>query len=321
MIDSLIESINRLESIRSHLVSINDAKAAEIEDIIIFLQERLTETINLDYIERSVALISDTHVMSDIALVPRVPIYDRAGNDVTAGISQGLQKIQSYWYDQWIPTCEKFKVDTVMHFGDACQGCNPKESGIDTLTADIDLQKDSFVELMKPLVRDRNYHQFTGTQYHEALNVRIHKDLTEKLSPFCKKAHFHGKFANVKFTSTSKIANCAHAATSAQIYPATVIDREITFVKVAAAEGRVPKPNYLIRGHLHRYLHLDYPDIHGIQLPGWMAWYPLGDKVRLYGRTQPDIGGVILLIDKEDRTILMHFIYPTPNILGFLKEA
>lgn len=278
-------------------------------------------TINLDNIVRSVALLSDTHDMSDYALVSKEPLYNQKGNQINPleALNEGQKTIQSYWYNEFIPTAENFNVDTIIHFGDAIQGCNPREGGIDCLTPNLDYQKEDFVNLMEPLVRDRVYHQFSGTKYHEALDTRIHRDITNQLRPHCKEAHFHGKFANIKLKGTNKILNCAHAATSALIYPATVIDRELVFAKVSAAEGRTPKPDYLIRGHLHRYLHLDYPDIHGVQLPGWMAWYPLGDKVRLYGRTQPDIGWVLLLVDKLSRSLLLHFIYPTPNVIDFLR--
>ena len=278
-------------------------------------------TINIDNIVRSVMLISDTHVWSDYALVSRTPVYNKKRNYLNhpEALNSGQKVIQSYWYDNFIPTCEKFNVDTIIHFGDAIQGANPKEGGVSSLSPNMDYQKEDFVNLMKPLVKDRIYHQLSGTKYHEALTTRLHKDLVEKLEPYCKRAVFHGKFANIRLEGTEKILNCAHAATSALIYPATVIDRELTFAKMAVAEGRVPRPDYLIRGHLHRYIHIDYPDVHGIQLPGWQAWYPLGDKVRLYGRTQPDIGGVLLLVDKQNRTILLHFIYPTPNIIDFVR--
>jgi len=284
-------------------------------------------TINLDNIERSIALISDTHTLSDYALVPRESLYaSKFGDDgrllnPPEALSKGQLQIQGHWYDKFLPTCDEFHVDTVIHFGDATQGSNPKEGGIDCLTPDIDYQIDAAEELMKPLVAGRIYHQFSGTKYHEALQVRIHRELTRRLKSVCKTAYFQGKFANIAFKGTNKVMNCAHAATSALIYPATVIDRELTFLKMAVAEGRVPQADYLVRGHLHRYIHIDYPDIHGIQLPGWMAWYPLGDKVRLYGRTQPDIGGLILLIDKQNRTILLHFLYRTPNIIDFLRPG
>jgi len=286
------------------------------------VNSEVTSTINLDNIVRSVALISDTHVWSDYGLVSRTPVYDKKNAMINPPerLNPGQKDIQSCWYDKFIPTAKAFNVDMIIHFGDALQGCNPKEGGIDLLHPNIDFQKEDFVNLMKPLVKGRKYIQMSGTTYHEVLNTRIHKDLVDKLKPYCREAIFGGKFANIHLEETEKLLNCAHAATSALIYPANVIDRELVFIKVAVAEGRIPMPNYLIRGHLHKYIHLDYVDIHGVQLPGWMAWYPLGDKVRLYGRTQPDIGWVLLLVDKLNRSILLHFVYPTPNIIDFVRS-
>lgn len=280
-------------------------------------------TVNLDNIQRSIAIISDTHVFSDFGLVPREPVYDENGavKNHKSVLNKGQRIIQGYWYDKWIPTCDRFNVDTVIHLSDACQGVNPKEGGRSTLSPDLDIQKDATVTAMAPLVKGRNLEMFSGTLYHEALNTRIHKDIAHMLKEHAERVQFHGKFANLHFEGTEKIANCAHAATSAMLYPAGVIDRELTFIKVGVAEEKIPRPDYFMRGHLHKYIHLDYENIHGIQCPGWQAWYPLGDKVRLYGRTQPDIGGLILLIDKQNRTVLLHFLYKVPKIADFVKKA
>jgi len=280
-------------------------------------------TIRLDNIQRSIAVISDTHIFSDFGLVPREPVEDEHGaiRNPREALNDGQRIIQSYWYDQWLPTCDEFNVDTVIHLGDACQGINPKEGGRSTLSPDLDIQKEAAALCLEPLVKDRNLEMFNGTTYHEALNTRIHQDIANRLRGYAQRVQFHGKFANLSFDGTNKVANCAHAATSAMIYPAGVIDRELLFIKVAVAEGKIPRPDYFFRGHLHKYIHLDYEDIHGIQCPGWQAWYPLGDKVRLYGRTQPDIGGLILLIDKENRTILLHFLYEAPKIADCVKRA
>ena len=277
-------------------------------------------TINLENIERCVALVSDTHVGSNIAVWPDESIYTKEGNNLSAGINAGQKVLLRGWHE-FLGVCDEFKVDTVIHFGDATQGCNPFEGGIETITPDVDYQLDACEELMKPLVKDRIYHQFSGTKYHEVLNFRIHRELVRRLKSEAKEAVFQGKVANIGLRGTKKVLNCAHAATSAMIYPAGVIDRELLFAKVAMLEGKIPKFDYLIRGHLHKFLHIDYPDIHGVQLPAWQAWYPLGDKVRLYGRTQPDIGGALLLIDKKNRSILLHFVYPCPHLIDFIKDG
>ena len=278
------------------------------------------DSINLDNIVRSVALISDTHIGSDYAPWPEEPIYTDTGKNLSGMASPAQLQLLKGWYS-FVDTCDEFKVDTVIHLGDACQGCNPKEGGVDTVTPDMNYQVDAASAFLEPLVRDKLYYQFSGTRYHEALNYKIHDDLVAKLAPICKQATFYGKFANLHLRDTNKTLNLAHACTSALMYPSSSLDREITFTKVAIAEGKIPKPDYIIRGHLHKYIHLDYFDMHGLQLPAWQAWYPLGDKVRLYGRTQPDIGGVILLVDKDSRSFILHFTYKSPKVVDFVQDA
>ena len=78
-------------------------------------------TINIGNIERSVMLISDTHVWSDYALVSRIPVFNKKRNHLNhpEALNPGQRLIQSYWYDNFLPTCDKFKVDTIIHFGNA----------------------------------------------------------------------------------------------------------------------------------------------------------------------------------------------------------
>ena len=83
--------------------------------------------VNPENAVRSVALISDTHVWSDYALVSNTPVYDKKRHvNPPEALSRGQLTIQSYWYNRFIPTAEEFNVDTIIHFGDGVQGCNPK---------------------------------------------------------------------------------------------------------------------------------------------------------------------------------------------------
>jgi len=278
------------------------------------------KTINLDRIKRSVAVIADTHVGSDYAPWPEMPIYTDTGKNLSAGVSDGQSDLLKAWYT-FGATCDEFRVDTIIHLGDACQGCNPRENGVDTVTPDINYQVEGATVLMEDLVRGRTYHQFSGTAYHEAQNYKIHSDLVSKLHPITEDAAFHGKFANIRLRGTSKVLNLAHACSYSTMYPAAALDREILGIKVAVSEGKIPRPDYLMRGHSHKYVHLDYPNIHAVLVPGWQAWYPMGDKVVMYGKTQPDIGGVIVLVDDDDHSFVIHFTYKCPNIIDFVRDG
>jgi len=270
--------------------------------------------------KRVIAFVSDTHVLSDFALCPDGLVNYETGKNISAMRSGGQLQLLDAWR-QFLRVCDMWHVDTVVHLGDAVAGVNPKECGRNVMDTDLEVQKDGFVLLMKPLVKDRVYHQVSGTRYHEARDSRIHKDLVDRLRPVCKEAYFHHSIANIHIRGTSKTMNIAHACTSASIYRGQALERESFFIMQAEAEGLLPHIDYVVRGHLHRFLHVDNGYHHLIFVPGWMAWFPYRDKVGLYGRMQPHIGGVILFIDEKNRTTVHHYLYETPKIVDFVKEG
>lgn len=271
--------------------------------------------------KRVIALISDTHVLSDFALCPDGVINEETGKNISAMRSAGQLQLFKYWND-FVNVCNFWGVDMVIHVGDAIQGCNPKNAGRNTLDPDIDVQTDACVSLLEPLVKNRSFHCVSGSLYHESVDSKIHYRLCKDLKGIASRSEYHGAVYNSRIKGTNKVINVAHCSTGAAIYRSTILDREALFLKVAEAEGRFEwKTTIMIRGHLHCFLHLDNGNTHMIQVPGWQAWYPLRDKVRLYGKMQPDIGGVILFIDDDSRLTLHHYLYPCPHISDSLKTC
>lgn len=276
------------------------------------------QTINLDNISRSIAFFSDIHVGSVYAPWPDSPVYSPQKGNLSKSMNPGQRQLLKNWKEA-MGVCNEFAVDTVCFLGDTIQGCNPKEGGRDCVTPDMEIQKDATEILLEDLVRDRIIHVLSGTLYHESIDSRIHKDLNTRFQKYAKASTYHGPIANLKLKGTGKTINLAHKSTNAMIYTSTIMDRERIFLKMAEADGRLPRINYQFRGHLHIYYHLDTPSMHLIQNPGWMSWFPYKDSAGLYGKTQPDIGFVLLLIDKQDRSYIMHFLYECPHIIDFVK--
>ena len=189
--------------------------------------------------KRVIAFVSDTHVLSDFALCPDGLVNYETGKNISAMRSGGQLQLLDAWR-QFLRVCDMWHVDTVVHLGDAVAGVNPSESGRNVMDTDLEVQKDGFVLLMEPLVKDRIYHQVSGTRYHEARDSRIHKDLVDRLRPVCKEAYFHHSIANIHIQGTSKTMNIAHACTSASIYRGQALERESFFIMQAEAEVCFP---------------------------------------------------------------------------------
>ena len=157
-------------------------------------------------------------------------------------------------------------------------------------------------------------HIVSGSGYHQSLDTKVHKDMARRFHDYNCKANYYGPVRNIKLTGTSKIINIGHAPSSASANLGSVMEREYINMKVGQATGTIPKVDCVIRGHLHKYRHIDFSDMHIIQVPGWQAWYPLKGAASGYGKWQPNIGGVIYMIDEWDRTIILHFLYDAPHI-------
>jgi len=98
------------------------------------------------------------------------------------------------------------------------------------------------------------------------------------------------------------------------------MDREALFEAAAYGLGDLDfLPDVVVRAHWHRFIHIHLPNQHILQLPCWCAWFPYKGTLRLYGRLQPHIGGVILFIDDHDRITIHHYLFKPPRIADYLK--
>jgi len=269
--------------------------------------------------KRVVAFVADTHVGSRYAIFPP-DVISKEGNDLSAMRNAGQVKLYEYW-QEWEKICDAWGVDTVILLGDIIQGNNPAGRGIGTITTDLDEQKDAAVTLLSKICKNRIVHCLSGTPYHESIDTRIHYDLAKELGEtVAKEWHFHGLLANIKLRGTNRILNLAHGVSGASIYRTTLMDREALFEAAAYGLGDLDfLPDVVVRAHWHRFIHIHLPNQHILQLPCWCAWFPYKGTLRLYGRLQPHIGGVILFIDDYDRITIHHYLFKPPRIADYLK--
>lgn len=263
---------------------------------------------------RSFLLLSDVHAGSPYAVCDENPLRIPVGkefNEVYPNKGQ-LELYKSWQYMEAM--ANKFQVDTVINLSDTIDGANYKECGRRLMTPELDAQKDLAVRLLNPIVRNRKYVSCSGSPYHESQDTQIHRDISFRLEASAKECLFVGVTGNLTLPEINKRINIAHKASSAMLYTATMADRELIYWNVANARNQLPDIDYMIRGHLHKFYHLDNGREHFIQLPCWKTWYPIRNSTRMIGRYQTDIGFCILLFDEAGHSTLKNFIYPSPNI-------
>ena len=251
-----------------------------------------------DY-KRVIAVISDTHVGSRYALFPK-KFKTEEGN--TIHLNRGQEQILEYWHEFW-RIADELKVDTVIHLADALHGLNRKEFGGGLLVSSLDEQKEAFIELMTPVIKGRKFAMLSGSQYHESLDTRVHLDLCHRLG-----GYYAGLMRNIKIEGTNRVFNIAHGTGGDTIYLSTALDREGLFIRLAESYKKLPHIDLVLRGHIHKFLHIHLETLHLVQVPCFMAYEPMKFTIKNYGRKQPDLGGVIILIDKQDRMTIHHFL-------------
>lgn len=264
------------------------------------------------HFKRAIAFISDCHIGSLYAVFPE-GIKTPQGNELKINVGQKV--ILDYWNYFW-KKCDEFSVDTIIDLADNIEGNNKKEFGANLITSDLEIQKTAYVELLKPHIKRRQYITITGSGYHQSLDTKIQKDIAKRLG-----GKFYGAVANIHPVGTNRTINIAHGEGGAFVYRATAMDREGLFQLAATAQGKIPKVDVVVRGHLHSFCHLHMPKQHLIQLPCWKAYDPNKITLKSYGKMQPDIGGCILFIDEENRIDIHHYLLnPIPHIDDFVRD-
>jgi len=148
-------------------------------------------------------------------------------------------------------------------------------------------------------------------KYHQSKDTRIHKDIAKMIG-----GRFCGLIRTIKLTSTDRLLNIAHGSSAAWVYRTMIMDRDAMHMLEAVALGKIPFVNMIMRGHWHKFVHIHMESIHMLQLPGWQAFVPWKGSIRSYGKFQPDIGACILLIDEEDRMIVLPFTHKNIPHIG-----
>jgi hypothetical protein len=266
---------------------------------------------------RVFALVGDMHVGSRFALFPE-EFRSFEGNVLSAALNAGQKKLLEYWH-QFVDICDEYQVDTVCLLGDIMNGRNPRGLGYGQVTPDMDEQVDAAFELLVPLCRSRTVCSIAGTDYHQSLEVRLHKTLAEKLKDIALKSKFHGFVGNFKVKNTNRIMNVQHGASGAVYYLTTVMERNIWHARVKEVEQKLPHIDIFIKGHWHIWAHIDVMGTHAVQVPCWAMWHPWKSSLTYYTKMQPDIGAALLFVDRKSRIKVWHFKYQLPVVQGKLE--
>lgn len=267
----------------------------------------------VQYYPFRIGLMSDLHVGAQHGLFP-VGFGEKLN---------GGQKALWRYLKKFIGEMNKCKVNVLVFLGDILGGQNWKERGTYMMRTELEWQSDACAFLINyicekvPTIKQVLF--FKGTPYHGSRDVSVENMVAGKLSQKYQfgtegkpKAIYLGEYAYItlKYGKYKKLLWLAHPATSASVYPETVLGRDIGQFLQAFAMKKIPKVDMIIRAHRHEYMELHKSTIRYMVLPCWQFYVPYDKAVKWYSKWQPDIGGAILLADDQIRLRPWHFTYP-----------
>ncbi len=270
---------------------------------------------------RTIALVSDVHSGTSYGLAPP-GFYNDEGNLLK--LNRGQESLLDFWYE-YIDITHREGVDTVLYLGDLCHGQNPKGRGIQMMTTDMDIQQMMVLELLKPMARGRKNYFVHGSGYHAhpSPGVSVERNVCNELGKLeGTVSEWWGPFAFREFEPSKRVWLIQHGVSQAYIYREMIMGRENLHANAAAALGKTPFIDVVVKGHWHSYVCIEENGQFMVQCPCWCMFIPWRGTLMMIPRFQPDIGGVIIKIMEDERIVVKPYVFkPTPKVVGDLEVA
>ena len=271
-----------------------------------------------------VFVVSDVHAGSIFGLWP--PDFKLADGSVYR-----LNKGQDYLWKCWLHLRDRLTVaiDTksinpaaVVFLGDGIDGRQEAQRATEAVTVRLSDQKEAFVAAMQCLLepfKGLPVYGIAGTEYHDQRSADTLEDALKDLNAESYEGIGSGRYCHeiLDLDVFGKVINFSHHIPALTgLYRATAIDREAIWSALAGEEGKSPKADVLVRGHVHYFVHVEHESKHGVIVPAWQLQTRFMRKRSVY-RMLPNLGAVIIRVFKEeawhdDKIQIYKFIYPLP---------
>lgn len=259
----------------------------EVRALGLYTKDGISQLVREFKPHQSIAVVADLHAGAKNALA--LPTYTTVDGLVIQAPEQSV-RIYRAWLEFW-RTAKLFKVDTVCLLGDAISGTIKIPKNIDFLP-EIDEQKEMAIKLLKPMVTDRKLYVIDGSGFHDSLDARIHHEIAERLN-----GNYFSEGYFILETNSASIL-FSHNIRSSSFYPTGILEREAIFTAYGIHTGKIKNLQLVVGAHWHTWSEI-HRGITYTTIPGWQAYYSYRGKMVAYGIRQPDIGGLVLLINGQ----------------------
>jgi hypothetical protein len=178
--------------------------------------------------------------------------------------------------------------------GDLIDGRQGKSEGTGLFTTSLDEQVDGAIELLRPLAqRAKRIFRLDCTPYHGG----FHRALSKLDVEFGIESGDSAQVLDINIDG--RILNMSHhPGSQSMLYKGTVLEKQFVWSRVAASEGLVNMPTWLIAAHLHFYEQLDDGCMIALQTPPMQLPTPYAIKMQPW-RYRSKIGAILMTEDKN----------------------
>lgn len=271
---------------------------------------------------KKVVVVSDIHCGSVFGLLPEGFVNSE---DKVVEQNVGQQHLWQCWLDFCNVQVKPFNPDVVIFNGDAVDGAQRKNHGVELSLPLILDQEEAAVETLRVLrnaAPNAEWFFVQGTEYHEDGAARSLENIASRLEARKYVGLGTGRYSKevLDLELEGVVINAAHHISgSGGIYRATAADREGIWSALAGKEGKSPKADVVVRSHVHSFIHVEHESKHIVVSPCWQLQTRYARHKSAY-QLLPSIGGVLLTIDgkKKERGLdpcqVEKRIYPLPPI-------
>ncbi len=186
------------------------------------------------------------------------------------------------------------KIENLFLVGDLIDGKQGKSEGTGLFTTNLGEQVDAAIELLRPVAqRARRIFRLDCTPYHGG----FHGALSTLDTEFRIHDKDIGQVLDVDVSGqTLNIAHHPAGGGGGGMYRETALGRQIVTSRVAAAEGLIHLPTWIVSAHLHFYAMVDDGTTVALQLPPWQLASPHALKLQRF-RFRSKIGFITMAED------------------------
>jgi len=263
----------------------------------------------------NVILISDTHCGCRQAIInPKVKITLDGGGSYEASPFQ-IDLWNKKWVILWntiVPRWTKKEPFVIIHLGDIMDSVH-HNSTTQISQNPVD-QKRIAKTVLYPLTQMKGFsglYIIRGTEAHSGASSHMEEELAQELGAIPDNCGNYARYELWKYVGTGSIAkraliHCMHhiGTTGSQHYESTAIHKELIEALVEAGRWGSRAPDYVIRGHRHRYIATriasDTGHSMGVVVPGWQGKTPFVFRMPGSRQSVPQFGAVLIRAGKEE---------------------